>query len=317
MELVGSGNVPHRDVGSGTRTTEVLELCDKLLGRWGVLMYNVALCFLAYSGLVAYAQVFIQSGSLYGDVSAEWMGAFFSLAVVPLSCMDLLETAAVQVSMAVMRGVALAVMIGGAITTLATGGAGSAASGESDSAILGESSMMPPLAQWSGFSIIFSTALFSQLFQHSVSVWLIVPECATAQCQPLLRANPSIHTTQPRTSKQVPGLLQPLSLEARRSSAGKVFVSALATTCILYIAIGCLCAVAFGPAILPSCNLNFDGFSWGQRSTPLVLTILSHLAVLFPAFDTLSVFPLIANTLGNNLASFYASAALKFVLAEF
>jgi hypothetical protein len=48
--------------------------------------------------------------------------------------------------------------------------------------------------------------------------------------------------------------------------------------------------------------LNFSGFAWGLSGTGRYSALLiSTLITLFPALDTLSVFPLIANTLGNNL----------------
>lgn len=57
--------------------------------------------------------------------------------------------------------------------------------------------------------------------------------------------------------------------------------------------------------------MNFADFLFGlepsslQRWLLLLLQVLAKIVVIFPALDTISVFPLIANTLGNNL---YASA---------
>lgn len=67
----------------------------------------------------------------------------------------------------------------------------------------------------------------------------------------------------------------------------------------------------FGSETRSSINLNFADFLFGLEPSSLSrwllisLQILSKIVVIFPALDTISVFPLIANTLGNNL---YASA---------
>ena len=222
----------------------------------------------AYSGLVAYAQVFIQSAALYSSMSAYAHGLIFAMAVIPLSCVDLLEQAVVQVAMAVLRFAALAVMFAASTAALVEGGPGSA---DPDSRGVG---FHAAFVNWDGFSLIFSTALFSQLYQHSV-----------------------------------PGLLHPLSLDDRRESARTVFASALFTTATLYILTGCLCAAAFGEitlhtsdkpstarpcattftnpthtgnGVLSAVNLNFYGFQWGYEdgvSPPPSLVLTSDLAV--------------------------------------
>lgn len=62
--------------------------------------------------------------------------------------------------------------------------------------------------------------------------------------------------------------------------------------------------------------MNFADFAFGLNPTylpdwlVLALYLLSSVVVIFPALDTISVFPLIANTLGNNL---YASAGPSFI----
>lgn len=58
-----------------------------------------------------------------------------------------------------------------------------------------------------------------------------------------------------------------------------------------------------------SINLNFANFTFGINegsASPLIVATLkfcSNIVVIFPALDTISVFPLVANTLGNNLLS--------------
>jgi hypothetical protein len=104
------------------------------------------------------------------------------------------------------------------------------------------------------------------------------------------------------------GLIRPLSDEQKRS-VPTIFGGALLTTTLLYISIGCCCAYYFGEETKQSINLNFVDFTWGmdtndKSNSSLVrrlVSLCSLIVVVFPALDTLSVFPLIANTLGNNL----------------
>lgn len=66
-------------------------------------------------------------------------------------------------------------------------------------------------------------------------------------------------------------------------------------------------------------NLNFANFTFGlnpDETSPLVLSMLkvaSNVVVIFPALDTISVFPLIANTLGNNLLAASGPGFLKWI----
>jgi len=133
----------------------------------------------------------------------------------------------------------------------------------------------PPLFQPTGFGVMFTTAIFSQLFQHSV-----------------------------------PGLIRPLAPEHKKFVPA-IFRWAILTTCLIYVSTGCVCAYYFGAHLQQSVNLNFVDFAWGvdraNKSVFAIVSSISMVVVLFPAMDTLSVFPLIANTLGNNLhASFPA-----------
>jgi hypothetical protein len=73
----------------------------------------------------------------------------------------------------------------------------------------------------------------------------------------------------------------------------------------------------FGAETRSSINLNFAHFYFGLDPTtnPKVviffLRIASNIVVMFPALDTISVFPLIANTLGNNLYAAAGGASIK------
>jgi hypothetical protein len=92
-----------------------------------------------------------------------------------------------------------------------------------------------------------------------------------------------------------------------------VFGACLLTTCSLYLLLGITASSYFLQDTNPSVNLNFVP-SYGEQSqrptqhkitwvvvTDILGTWINYIILLFPALDTLSVFPLVAITLGNNL----------------
>lgn len=252
---------------------EVTDLALEFLGPVGKACYQIALMLLTYTGLLAYTQVFIQSfqSQLWPGISSVLPVVLFSAVVVPLSCCDLSEQVAVQVGMSLLRFVSLAVMLFGTLGAIVWDQKDYAALKSTQLGVRygpGASSSTP-LFDISGFGIMFSTAVFSQLFQHSV-----------------------------------PGLIRPLS-ESHKRQVPRIFCAALATTAFIYISTGCACVAFFGEATSQSVNLNFAGFYWGVDDDNVfakpVLGALAMIVVLFPALDTLSVFPLIANTLGSSL----------------
>lgn len=99
----------------------------------------------------------------------------------------------------------------------------------------------------------------------------------------------------------------------------RVFGASLLTTFSFYFLLGTSAASYFGANTLSSVNLNFSDFTFGLNAddaSPLMLTMLkaaSGVVVIFPALDTISVFPLIANTLGNNLLAASGPAFLKYI----
>ena len=76
---------------------------------------------------------------------------------------------------------------------------------------------------------------------------------------------------------------------------------------VFYIALGSVCSLYFGPKLATSVNLNWAEFTWGRNESmslvPIWLKLLSMVVVVFPALDTLSVFPLISVTLSDNMAA--------------
>ncbi|KAF0695517.1 Aste57867_13677 [Aphanomyces stellatus] len=123
-----------------------------------------------------------------------------------------------------------------------------------------------PLVDFNSFGLLFSAVVLAQLFHHSI-----------------------------------PGLLAPLA-PADQIHATAVFGTALATTTIFYILLAFSCAYCFGSTLLSSVNLNWVAFTW-ESHHPFWGRALSFFVVIFPALDTLSIFPLLAVTLADNLAA--------------
>ena len=203
-------------------------------------------------------------------VSQLWRGAgpllptaFFALAVVPLSCLNLEEQVKGQVIMSVLRFLSLTTLFFGMLVAIYV-------PSSAHEPAFPQSGRDMPLVDASGFGLMLSTGVFSQLFQHSV-----------------------------------PGLVRPLSTE-HKAYVPQIFAWALISTCTCYVATGVTACWHLGSEIRQSVNLNFVGFTWGLPEGSRYVgaaKMVSMLVVLFPAMDTISIFPLIANTLGSNLHS--------------
>lgn len=255
---------------------EVTQLCTRFLGPVGSRMYQLSLLGLMYGGLLGYSQVFVNSfltqvTSIGGiEVTSVHGALVFAMIVIPLSCADLTEQIIVQLVMSVVRFVALLIMILSAAYAIFADpyDSGSIVPPDTNQSMYISSFRLIDL---SGFGVMFSTGVFSQLFQHSV-----------------------------------PGLLAPLGTE-NQSKAHSIFGATLLTTMFFYISLGSIGSLYFGPKVASSVNLNWAEFTWGLAPTssllPLWAKMLSTLVVVFPAVDTLSVYPLISVTLGDNIAT--------------
>jgi len=157
---------------------EVIDLVSYYLGPIHKIIYQISLMALMYVGLLAYTQVFCGSiatliwgpGGHKNDIGIVGLPqVVFGIMVVPLSCCDLDEQVAIQSLMASVRFVALFIMIGGSSLALMLDDDNSDRTyppyfAPADA----EECQMSYTACFSGFGVAFSTALFSQLFQHSV-----------------------------------------------------------------------------------------------------------------------------------------------------
>eukprot|EP01134_Creolimax_fragrantissima_P005322 CFRG5322T1 len=280
---------------------EVTQLCDMYLGRTCMFLYQTSLLFLMYSGLWAYTAVFVNSVSsvvplkhFLGDhFNQDHLYALlFGLFVIPLSCADLTEQKSVQGVLTGARFFTFALMIVApmiamwndpwsnhlSLPCLPTSPMHPEESMQSTQDICrsmssdirdyGHAPYIHPIVwtDWSKFGVIFSTGVFSLLFQHSV-----------------------------------PGLIHPLKSKAR---IHLVFGSVLVSTTVLYVVMGISCAIYFGLKANASINLNWSDFRYGyppDQDLPTWASFLNLSVIIFPALDTFSVYPLIAITLGSSL----------------
>ena len=263
------------EIEGNIKELEVIDLASEFLGSNGKVLYQTSLMLLTYIGLLAYTQVFNSSfkEQLWPSVPAFVPQCIFGCVVVPLSCFDLSEQVTVQIIMSVLRFFSLGILLFGTIVALILDPPTRLLSKELENiSNMSTLSLLQdiPLFEWSGFGVMFTTAIFSQLFQHSV-----------------------------------PGLIRPLSAEDKRKIP-TIFMYALCTTAAIYISTGIVCVAYFKDSLNQSVNLNFVGFTWGMNGHALIVSAIAMVVVLFPAVDTLSVFPLIANTLGNDSKEFFS-----------
>lgn len=260
--------------------TSIWCVCVCVVCCVGSRLYQLSLLGLMYGGLLGYSQVFVNSfltqvTSIGGiEVTSVHAALLFGTIVIPLSCSDLTEQIYVQLAMSIVRFGALLIMIVSASYAMYAdpydSGVDFRTPGEAAAASAPYISDYS-LVDFTGFGVMFSTGVFSQLFQHSV-----------------------------------PGLLAPLG-KTNQAKSHAIFGSTLVTTMLFYIMLGSICSLYFGPKIASSINLNWAEFTWGLAQSasllPLWVKIMSTIVVIFPALDTLSVYPLISVTLGDNMAA--------------
>lgn len=251
----------------GRKLPELTQCCTHYLGTPAQVCFQVALTGLMFAGMTAYTQVFVHAVRTDIPVAARLSGGavelVFAAIVLPLSCAELTEQVGVQTLMAAVNVLLLVLMMGSSLLA-------AFAEHEPSAEVVGALEH----TDWSAAGLMFSTAVFSQLFQHSV-----------------------------------PGLMRPLRAAEQRA-APAVFRTAIGGTALFYVLLGLSCSAYFGAAIRPACNLNWTRFAWpggGGRGGEEAWWAagLSQAIILFPALNTISVFPLIAITLGNNLMHYF------------
>jgi len=131
----------------------------------------------------------------------------------------------------------------------------------------------PPLFRWSGFAQIFTTSAIALSFHFTV-----------------------------------PDIIKPVR---NKTYLREMTSSALVVASVFYLLMGILCSLYFGSSVDPLVTLNwrtysgFDG-GWGVAvdGRPWWAIAIQLVVMFFPILDMLSVFPLVAVTLGDNLVQF-------------
>ncbi|RHY07140.1 hypothetical protein DYB28_007033 [Aphanomyces astaci] len=144
---------------------EVVTLCRVYLGSIGANLYHVALYSYGYAVLVAFAQVFIAALSTqFPALSSSLVALFYSLVVVPLSCMDLTEQIVVQLFLTSVRFAAITLMTGSLLFPPTTSASSDTFSYD----------VALPLVNFDGLGLLVSTVVFAQ-FCHMCVPSLIAP----------------------------------------------------------------------------------------------------------------------------------------------
>jgi len=106
----------------------------------------------------------------------------------------------------------------------------------------------------------------------------------------------------------IPDIVHPLR---NKNKAKLVTLSALAFVCLLYLSIGLLGSIAFDD-VNELITLNFESFTgcgpsgWDKcsngKSKTIIASIVQLIIYMYPPMNALATYPLLATTLGNNLA---------------
>jgi hypothetical protein len=189
----------------------------------------------------------------------------YACIVVPLSCLNVGEQASLQVLLTAYRFIAFGVMFVSVTIALAYPYNNNATDPTKHVAD-------PTFFQWAGFAGIFTTASVALNFHF------VIPDLV----KPVINKKYILHMTS----------------------------SALFVATVFYALMGILCSLFFGNNTRSLVTLNWQSYTaqdggWGgdvyQR--PWWAVVVQLLVMLFPIFDMVSVFPLVAVSLGDNIVS--------------
>lgn len=268
------------------RKFEVNTLCRVYLGKFGLYIYTMLLCLYVYFALWAYVSVFSSAmaksfptptGSMLNRLFEDdylCYAIIFGTIVVPLSCLDLEEQITFQVMLTCSRLLMLTFML-----TTSTSCAKDYILANNERDIGEEQKIMvepAPLFNLSGIPKALPIIVFASIYHHSI-----------------------------------PGLAHPVGDKTKLSPIFKATTIFCAAS---YWFLGVVLASAFGTSMEESANLNWKAYGASlylnsepgeNQMTIFALKAISNFVVLFPALDVLSVFPLLAVTLGNNLMDMF------------
>ena len=276
------------------RKFEVNTLCRVFLGKGGLHMFTLFISLYCYCTLWAYTSVFCSAmahkfpifssaaPSGWASISQFMRDDYscyaiaFALVVVPLSCLELDEQIAVQVTMTGCRFLMLFFML-----FTSTQCASDNESAEKIASLNdtdepgGRDALAVPaqLFQFSGLHKMLPILVFALIFHHSI-----------------------------------PGLSHPVR---DKKQLRPIFQTSLAFSTFAYVALGLVLGWTFGTGIKQSANLNWGYYRGGKGAwddetqqfvgVPKWAEFISLYVVCFPALDVLSAYPLNSITLGNNL----------------
>jgi hypothetical protein len=270
------------------RKFELTDLCGIFFGFSGKIIAQISLALYCYGLLWAYSAVFASSVdsifyqfvykktcNIEAPGTPEWdmscrTGYYICLLiyaciVVPFSCLNVGEQASVQVLLTAYRFIAFTIMFVTVIVALVY-------PLNFNSTDPTKKFADPSFLEWSGFAGIFTTASVALNFHF------VIPDLV----RPVTNKKHILHMT----------------------------TSALFVATVFYALMGILVSLYFGHNTRSLATLNWQTYTaieggWGgdvyQR--PWHAVVIQLLVMLFPIFDMLSVFPLVAVSLGENIVS--------------
>lgn len=304
---VGMRELKHRreKIANGQENTssstlvQMNELTVSILGKKASRLYELCVFIYLIGSLWSYSSVFSSSLTSHiplkfitgsTDCSTDLDGTtcyhaylfyimLFAIVCVPLTCIELTEMKVMQVTLAIMRFLCLGVMMCTSIVGLYQ----APFTDDNQDAPPG---VNPPYysdiqaVKWAGLAVIFPTAIYSQIFHHSI-----------------------------------PGLIAPLK---HKKSTPKLFTAVLASTFLLYSSLGITAGLYYGSASKSPCTLNWVDYNGvpGTTDRPGWATFISYLVVLFPPIDIISAYPLNAITLANNIKTALPSSVKNCIRSD-
>jgi len=249
--------------------------------------YTLSLVLLCFSAAWSYASVFGNAFAAYIPVPFLNSGGtcektdstdscmelyrfyilLFGIIAIPLSTLGVKEQELFQVVMTFLRFTLVVAMVGTTVQGLVT-----------DTAVFGD------VVKEDNIS---STNDLLSLFRFQ-GLWSILSTSIFAQC---LNTNISVVVHDMRDKARL----------------GTALASGMAVTCCFYLAIALAVATFFQGGVASSCNVNwysYHGGYPGEGARPWWAAALSGFVVTFPALDVLSVYPLNALIMAQNLMAF-------------
>jgi hypothetical protein len=298
----------------GKKKYETTELCELFLGKLGQKFYTLSISIFLYGTLWAYGTVFANALVTHLDIgpySYHLFLFFFSLIVLPLSCMELSEQLYLQIFLSLCRIVMVGCMIGTVLyasyshedlfhlddnDNSSSSSASSFSSSSSPSSL--SSTILASYSSTASDSTSPENGNSGNADDANTDHLIFFQWSGLHYMLPIAVYSNMFHHS-------IPALSEPA---ANKRQLGSMFTVALLCCFVSYTLIGVIVSLYFGNTILSSSNLNWEHFSASSSSSSsprhllhLFQKALGSFVIIFPALDVSSAFPLNAITLGNNL----------------